>query len=171
MTLNVLTENSFKNEFERKLVRIEVTDGQLMQTSSQLFLAIYVQKKSSTLTYIAVLSSESVKKPPPLKNQSPTDCIALIHILSVHGQCQLWKGTDKLDPPVVDICVHGWEMKDGVTTQDIYPAPSAPPKLLDMVSCQCGKQSNKTCTTGRCSWLICACDCVNMEKMRMKRKV
>ena len=49
MTLNVLTENSFKNEFERNLVRIEVTDGQLMQTSSQLFLAIYVQKKSSTL--------------------------------------------------------------------------------------------------------------------------
>ena len=78
------------------------------------------------------------KKPPPLKNQPPTDCNALIHVVSEHGQCQLWKEDDKPDPRVVDICVGGWQMKNGVTSPVIYEVPTAPPKLFGLVSCQCG---------------------------------
>ena len=132
----------------RNLVRIEVKDGQLMQISRKLFLTHYVHKKSPTLN-IAVF--RKLKKPPqPPKNQPPTEYNPLIQVLSVHGQCQLWKGADKLDPPIVDIRVHGWKMKDGVTTSVVYSAPTAPQKLLVVVSCQCGVHINKTCTTGRC---------------------
>ena len=103
----------------------------------------------------------------------------------MHGQC------GKPDPPIVDICACGWEMKDGVPMPAVYPAPIVPPKLLDVVSCQCGKHTLKTCTTGRYSCRraglpctsYCACELmvekdartviriVNMEKMRMKRTV
>ena len=123
----------------RTLVRIEVTDGQLGRI---FLLALYVQTKSPTLNVA-----------PPLKKQPPTDSNALIHVLRVHGQCQLWKEVDKPDPPVVGICVRGWEMKDGVTTPVIYAAPTAPPKLLNMVSWQCGIHIYRICPTGRCSWL------------------
>ena len=135
----------------RNLVRIEVTDGQLMQISRKLFLTHNVHKKSPTLNIARCAVFRKRKKPPqPPKNQPPTDCNALIHVMGVHGQCQVWKGEDKPDPPIVDIRVRGWEMKDGVTTRVIYAAPTAPQQLLVMVSCQCGVQINKTCTTGRC---------------------
>ena len=87
---------------------------------------------------------------------------------------------DTLDLPVVDICVRGWEMKDGVTTPVVYAAPNAPQRFLDMMSCQCGIHFNKTCTTGRCSAenlvsnalaKYCSCDGVKMEKTRTKGRV
>ena len=135
----------------RNLVRIEVTDGQLMQISRNLFLTHNVHKKSLTLNIARLAVFRKRKKPPQSpKNQPPTECNALIHVLSMHGQCQLWKGADQPDPPIVDIRVREWEMKDGVTTSVIYAAPTAPSMLLVMVSCQCGVQINKTCTTGRC---------------------
>ena len=48
----------------------------------------------------------------------------------------------------------------------VYPAPIVPPKLLDVVSCQCGTHTLNTCTTGRYSCRraglpcnsYCACD-------------
>ena len=135
----------------RNLVRIEVTGGQRMQISRKLLLTHYVHKTSPTLNIARCSVFRKRKKPPqPPKNQPPTQCNSLIQVLSVHGQCQLWKGADKPDPPIVDIRVHGCEMKDGVSTTVIYAAPTAPQKLLVMVSCQCGIQINKTCTTGRC---------------------
>ena len=150
MALNVLM-NSFRERINsmRSSVRIEVTHGQLMQISRKLFLTHNVHKKSPTLNIAWCAVFRKRKQPPsPSKNQPPIDCNALIHCLSVHGQCQLWIGADKPDPPMVDIRV--WEMKDGVTTPVIYAAPTAPQKLLVMVSCQCGVHINKTCTTGRC---------------------
>ena len=93
----------------------------------------------------------------------------------------------KPNPPIVDICACGWEMKDGVPMPAVYPATIVPPKLLDMVSCQCGTHTLKTCITGRYSCrragLPCISDCEcdggerrenshthrQHEKMRMKR--
>ena len=122
-----------------------------------------------------MLSSESIKTLLPLKNQPPPDCNALIYVLSVHGQCEVWKGDDKSGPPVVDICVRGWEMKDRVTTPVVYTAPTAPPKLLHMVSCQCGYISTNPAelvdAAGFRCITYCTLDCVNMEKSRMKRRV
>ena len=134
----------------RNLVRIDVTDGQLMQISRKLFLMHYVHKKSPTLNIARCAVFRKRKKPPPTKNQPPTECNALIHVLSVHGQCQLWKGADKPYPPIVDFRVRDWEMKHGVTTPVIMQHQLPPQKLLDMASCQCGIQINITCTTGRC---------------------
>ena len=152
MILNVLCwwRTASRMNSMRNLVRIDVTDGQLMQISRKLFLTHYVHKKSSTLNIARCAVFKKHKKPPqPPKNQPPTECNAVIHVLSVHGQCHLWKGADKPDPPIVDIRLHGWEMKGGVTTPVIYAAPTASQKLLAMVSWQCGIQINKTWTTGR----------------------
>ncbi len=107
----------------RNLLRIEVTDGQLMQISRKLFLTHYVHKKLPTLNIARCAVFRKRKKPPPTKNQPPTECNALIHVLGVHRQCQVWKGADKPDPPIVDIRVRGWEMKDTVTTPVIYATP------------------------------------------------
>ena len=148
-------------------VRIDLSDL-LTQISRKLFLTHNVHKKSPTINIAWCAVFRKCKKPPPPKNQPPTDSNALIHILGVHGQYQVWKGADKPDPPIVDIRVHGWEMKDEVTTPVIYAAPPTPQntKLLVMVSCQCGVQINKTCTTGRCClpvhYLYYACDGVNI---------
>ena len=48
----------------------------------------------------------------------------------------------------------------------VYPAPIVPPQLIDVVSCQCGTHTLKTCTTSRYSCRraglpctsYCACD-------------
>ena len=79
----------------------------------------------------------------------------------MHGQCQLWKRADTSDPPTVDICACGWEMKDGVPMPAGYPAPIAPPKVLDVVSCQYGTQTLKTCATGRCSCRRAGLPCIS----------
>ena len=71
------------------LVRVDATDGQL---SRKFFLARYVQKKPPTLNVDQCALFRKREKPPPsLKNQPPTDCNALIHVMSVHGQSQSWK--------------------------------------------------------------------------------
>ena len=95
-----------------------------MQISRTFFLPHNVYKKSPTLNIARCALFRKREKPPPLKNQPPTDCNVLIHVLGVHGQCQVWKGAEKPDPPVVNICVRGWETKDGVTTSVIYEAPT-----------------------------------------------
>ena len=60
----------------------------------------------------------------------------------------------------------------------VYPARIVPPKLLDVVSCQCGTHTLKACTTGRYSCRraglpctsYCACDgggrCENIHTHR-----
>ena len=144
-------DNEFEDELDATFGEEEVTHDQIMQIGRKFFLALYAQKQSPTLNAARYGIFRKRKKAPPLKNLPPTDCNALIHFLRVHGQCMLWKGADKPDPPTVDICACGWQMKDGVPMPAVYPAPIAPPKLLDVVSCQCGTQTLKPCTTGRCS--------------------
>ena len=118
------------------------------------------------------------EKAPPLKNLPPTDCNALIHFLRVHGQC------GKPDPPIVDICACGWEMKDGVPMPAVYPTPIVPPELLDVVCCQCGTHTLAGTAAEELASRVPASvrvivekdartviRIVNMEKMRMKRTV
>ena len=62
---------------------------------------------------------------------------------------------DKPDPPFVDICVRDREMKDEVTTPVMYAAPTV--QLVD--------------ASGVPSISYCACDGVNMDKIRMKMRV
>ena len=64
----------------------------------------------------------------------------------------------------------------------VYPAPIVPPKPIDVVSCQCGTHTLKTCTTGRYSCRraglpctsYCACDggerCENSHTHRQHRE-
>ena len=50
MALNVLMENGFEDELDATFGDEEVTYDQLMQIGRKLFLAVYAQKHSLTLT-------------------------------------------------------------------------------------------------------------------------
>ena len=146
MSLNVLMDNGFEDELDATFDEEEVTHDQIMEIGSTLFLALYAQKPSPTVNAARYAIFRKSKKAPPLKNLPPTDCNALIHFLRVHGQC------GKTRPSYCrHMCACGWEVKDGVPMPAVYPAPIVPPKLLDVVRCQCGTHTLKTCTTSRYS--------------------
>ena len=75
-----------------------------MQISRNILLTHNVHMKSPILNIAWWTVFRKRKKSPPPKNQPPTDCNAFIHILGVQGQCHVWKGADKPDPPCRHPC-------------------------------------------------------------------
>ena len=137
----------------RNLVRIEVTDDQLMQISRKLFLTHYVHNKSPTLNIARWAVFRKRKKPPqPPKNQPPTECNALIQVLSVHGQCQLWKGPDKPYPPIVDMEPCPWLGDEGRSNNASHLCSTncPPPKASCYGKLPMWSTDQHDCTTGRC---------------------
>jgi hypothetical protein len=92
--------------------------------------------------------SKKNTKPPPLKKLPPTEENMKLHALRAHLQVLLWKSADRDKPPDItkEITNFGWEMDANQVMPSIAVQPSAPKKLLDVVSCCC-----KTCNQNNCS--------------------
>ena len=136
MALNVLMESSFKDEFDETCGEDR---GARRQAQPNFLSGALCSEEITDIKRSSMWSLQKASKAAAAEEPA-TDSLLneLIHVLSAQGQCQLWKEVDKPDPPVVDICVRCWEMEDAVTTPIIYAAPTATPKLLNMVSWQRG---------------------------------
>ena len=74
----------------------------------------------------------------------PPNSINLLHVKRAHLQMTLWEGADQHSPPDMDISNLGWEIKAGVLSKCIYPGPTGPPALMDVISCRC-RAAGKAC--------------------------
>ena len=83
----------------------------------------------------------SKKDTPKIQSLPPTDDALLQHFLRAHYQAILWKFSDQLYPPELDITQFSWELINGL--------PS-PPGILEVVACTCG-------TATPCSRKSCSC--------------
>ena len=146
--LNVLLQNDIPGLYNT-LGEEEATDSDLIETGNNFFLALYGQKKSTSLNEARHNIFFKRKNPPKLKCLPPTNANLALHIKRAHLQAMLWKAADKCDPPHVDIKFYGWEID---ANSDVMPMlsknPIAPKQLLDIISCNC-RAAGKACA-GRC---------------------
>jgi hypothetical protein len=145
------------------LGKADATQSDLIATGTAFFLALYCQKKSTSMSDARYEIYCKQKNPPALKSLPPTDINLALHLQRAHLQIMLWKAADKADPPAIQITDYGWEVHENDKVMPVLSKePIAPEKLMDVISCSC-RAEGKACS-GKCSCaangLSCTSYCV-----------
>ena len=87
----------------------------------------------------------------------------MLHTLRAHLQVLLWKAADKDQPQAItqDITKFGWEVTENGIMPAIVHQPSAPPRLLDIISCSCAAEGRACSNRCKChnAGLSCTENC------------
>jgi hypothetical protein len=125
-------------------------------TAGHKFMSIlYKEKQSHTTTSMNELRHAifvSRKDTPKIKSLPPTDPALNENIMRAHLQTMLWKASDQLEPPDVNISDFGWDIVNGIPNPRTGVSKVAPPELMKVVACSCRAQnacSKKTCSCNK----------------------
>ncbi len=104
----------------------------------------------------------SKRDTPKIKTLPPTDAALDEHIKRAHLQTMIWKASDQIEPPTVDIVQYGWVMANGVPVPCSGVSDVAPQQLMKVVACGCCAQN--ACSRSTCSCQGAAVSCTSFCK-------
>ena len=86
-----------------------------------------------------------------LSNDTDVFVLLVYWVYRAQLQIMLWKAADQQAPPdeSADITRFGWNIQNGIPIPGISQGDPAPPKLIDVLRCQCRAQDMK-CSTEAC---------------------
>ena len=73
-----------------------------------------------------------------------------------------WKAADMLNPPPIDICQYGWEVKEQGPLPTTGVTHAAPPQIMKVIACNCSAQP--ACSRATCSCRAAAISCTSFCK-------
>lgn len=133
------------------LGEVNATEVNLLEAAKPFFLALYGQTPGTSMESARFTIFTKNKKSPKLMSLPPTTPNLLQHVLRAHLQVMLWKAANNQTPPdeSADITKFGWKIQDNIPVPVIAEGEPVPPKLFNVIRCQC-KKENKRCITEVC---------------------
>ncbi|MES9884700.1 MAG: hypothetical protein ABW185_27970 [Sedimenticola sp.] len=153
-----------KNEVGLELLGEEDTSSENLLTIGHRFVGLLYKAKAPPASMNDLRHSIFVSKrsTPKIKSLPPTDAALDEHIKRAHLQTQIWKASDKLSPPDVNIADFGWEVINHTPTPRSGVSDVAPPQLMKVVACGCSTQT--ACSRQTCSCHGAALSCTSFCK-------
>jgi hypothetical protein len=140
-----------------------------MEAAIPFFIALYGQPPGTSMESAHFTLFTKKKKSLKVMTLPPTSANLLQRVLRAHLQVMLWKATGHQAPPdeTADITHFGWEIPNGIPVPAIAQGGPAPPKLIDVIRCQC-RVHGKKCSTEACGChkehLLCTSYCSVLAK-------
>ena len=140
-----------KHDIDLEIIGIPDAELSDVIAAGRKFISILYKEKVSTtsMNKIRYTIFRSKRDTPKIKSLPPTDPALDEHIKRAHLQTMLWKSADEKEPPIVDICAFGWEIKDGIPVPCTGVSEVAPSELMKVIACGCSAKN--ACSRHNCS--------------------